>query len=86
MVTMNISLSEALKNFVDEQVSQGGYVSSSEYVRDLLRREQGRLQLRSMLLEGINSDPAGVADDAYFDDLKRKIRDAARKRCEATVE
>ena len=42
MVTMNISLSDALKNFVDEQVSQGGYVSSSEYVRDLLRREQDR--------------------------------------------
>ncbi len=86
MVTMTITLSDALNNFVDEQVSQGGYVSSSEYVRDLLRREQGRLQLRSMLLDGINSGPAGVADDAYFDDLKQKVRKAARRRCEATVE
>ena len=86
MVTMNISLSEALKNFVDEQVSQGGYVSSSEYVRDPLRREQDRLQLRSMLLDGINSGPAGVADDAYFDDLKQKVREAARRRCEIAVE
>ena len=61
-------------------------MSSSEYVRDLLRREQDRLQLRSMLLDGINSGPAGVADDAYFDDLKQKVREAARRRCEAAVE
>ena len=52
----------------------------------MLRREQDRLQLRSMLLDGINSGPAGVADDAYFDDLKQKVREAARRRCEAAVE
>ena len=43
---MNISLPETLEVFVDQQVSQRGYGTSSEYVRELIRREQDRLQLR----------------------------------------
>jgi antitoxin ParD1/3/4 len=34
MSTMNISLPDSLKDFVDEQVNQGGYGTSSEYVRE----------------------------------------------------
>ena len=36
MGTMNISLPDTLKSFVDEQVSQRGYGTSSEYVRELI--------------------------------------------------
>src|SRR5688500_4351108 len=57
MSTMNISLPETLKEFVDEQVAQGGYGTSSEYVRELIRKDQGRLQLRNLLLEGAGSKP-----------------------------
>jgi antitoxin ParD1/3/4 len=39
MSTMNISLPDALKAFVDAQVTQGGYGTSSEYVRELIRRD-----------------------------------------------
>ena len=49
MTTMNISLPEALKAFVDEQVAGRGYGTSSEYVRELIRRDQDRLQLRNLL-------------------------------------
>jgi putative addiction module CopG family antidote len=49
---MNISLPDTLKSFVDEQVSQRGYGTSSEYVRELIRKDQERLQLRSLLLAG----------------------------------
>src|SRR5437764_9313269 len=45
MSTMNISLPEALRSFVDSQVSDGDYTSSSEYVRELLRKEQDRVRL-----------------------------------------
>lgn len=38
MSTMNISLPESLKSFVDEQVGERGYSTSSEYVRELIRR------------------------------------------------
>ena len=53
MSTMNISLPEQLKNFVDEHVAMAGYGTSSEYVRELIRRDQDRLYLRSLIIEGI---------------------------------
>lgn len=71
---MNVSLPDALKSFVDEQVSGGGYGTSSEYIRALIRRDQDRLRLRQLLLEGASSPLSGPADDAYFDDLREKVR------------
>jgi antitoxin ParD1/3/4 len=47
--TMNISLPVSLEAFVDEQVSQHGSGTSSESVRELIRRDQDRLQLRNLL-------------------------------------
>ena len=52
MSTMNISIPDTLKTFVDEQVSQRGYGTSSEYVRELIRKDQDRLHLRGLLLAG----------------------------------
>jgi antitoxin ParD1/3/4 len=79
MATMNISLPDELKSFVDEQVA-GRYGTSSEYVRELIRKEQDKQKLRNMLLEGAASPPAGPADDAYFDRLRERIAKRAAKR------
>jgi antitoxin ParD1/3/4 len=76
MTTMNISLPESLKDFVGEQVDERGYDTSSEYIRELIRREQDRLQLRSLLLAGASSAPTKPVDGAYFDGLRRKVRTA----------
>ena len=78
MSTMNISLPDSLKTFVDEQVSQRGYGTSSEYVRELIRKDQDRLQMRSLLLAGAASAPATPADANYFDDLRDRARKATR--------
>jgi len=78
MSTMNISLPDSLKSFVDEQVDQRGYVTSSEYVRELIRRDQDRLYLRSLLLAGAESAPAAPADAAYFAVLRDHVRKRAR--------
>lgn len=74
MSTMNISLPESLKSFVDEQVSLGGYGTSSEYVRELIRKDQDRLRLRGLLLAGAASAPAAAADSTYFAGLRAKVR------------
>ena len=77
MSTMNISLPDTLKSFVDKQVNQGGYGTSSEYVRELIRKDQDRLQLRGLLLAGAASAPAAPADPAYFEGLRHRVRKAA---------
>lgn len=71
---MNISLPDALKSFVDEQVAGRGYGSSSEYVRELIRKDQDRQNLRGLLLEGASSPPTAPVDDAYFDALRKRAR------------
>jgi antitoxin ParD1/3/4 len=73
MSTMNISLPDALRSFVDEQVASRGYSTSSEYVRELIRKDQDRQHLRGLLLEGASSSPTGPAESAYFDGLRERV-------------
>ncbi|MDH2050876.1 ribbon-helix-helix domain-containing protein [Achromobacter marplatensis] len=70
MGTMNISLPDALKSFVDEQVTERGYSTSSEYVRKLIRKDQDRLQLRGLMIAGASSAQGVPADATYFSDLR----------------
>lgn len=74
MSTMNISLPDSLKSFIDEQVAERGFGSSSEYVRDLVRKEQERCNLRALLLEGAASPVVGDMDAAWFDQLRQRAR------------
>ena len=70
---MNISLPEELKDFVDEQVKRG-YGTSSEYVRELIRKDQDRLRLRELLLAGAASPPGALGDATYFKELRSRVR------------
>jgi antitoxin ParD1/3/4 len=74
MTTMNVSLPDELKLYVDEQVGGGTYGSTSEYVRDLIRRDRERQRLRSALLEGASSAPGPIADAAYFASVRDRLR------------
>ena len=76
---MDISLPEALKSFVDQQVRSCGYGSSSEYVRELIRKDQERQRLRGLLLEGAASPPPVAADADYFAQLRDRVRAAGRR-------
>jgi antitoxin ParD1/3/4 len=73
MGTMNISLPDELRDFVEEQVKRG-YGTSSEYVRELIRRDQDRHRLRDLLLAGAASPPAAPADQSYFKRLRSRLR------------
>jgi antitoxin ParD1/3/4 len=79
MGTMNVSLPDSLKEFVDEQVQRRGYGTSSEYIRELIRRDHDRTKLRDVLLEGAASPPSKEIDKGYFDVLRRNVRKRARK-------
>lgn len=79
MSTMNVSLPDSLKDFVDEQVQRRGYGTSSEYIRELIRRDHDRTKLRDLLLDGGSSPPTKEIDKGYFDMLRRDVRKRARK-------
>lgn len=59
MATMNISLPDAMKQWVEQQGRSGHYSNSSDYVRDLIRRDYERAvkisRLQALATEGIES-------------------------------
>ena len=73
MSVVNISLPAALKSFVEQEVAERGYDTSSEYVRELLRKERDRQRLRKLLLEGAASTSVALADEAYFTELRQRL-------------
>lgn len=74
MTTMNISLPDALKAFVDQQVNLRGYGTSSEYVRELIRKDQDIQRLRDLLLKGASSAATAPIDADYFEGLRDRVR------------
>ena len=82
MQTMNISLPDQLKEFVDGEVGSGRYSTVSEYVRDLIRDDEKRKvreKLEAMLMEGIRSGaPTEMTRQDWAD-----IRHEALKQFEA---
>ncbi len=78
MTTMNVSLPDDLKAFVDEQVATGGYGTTSEFIRELIRearKQAARQRLEALLLEGLNSGPATPMTSEDWDNLKRDARE-----------
>lgn len=74
MATMNISLPDELKDFVDAQVSEHGFGTTSEYLRDLIRKQRDVAKLRALLLEGAKSEPVGEFDADFFEQLRARAR------------
>lgn len=77
MSTMNISLPDTLKSFVDMQVQAGEYSTSSEYIRELIRQDQKRKieqRLNALLLEGMESGEPILADAAFWEEMRSSLR------------
>ena len=82
MQTMNISLPEGLKQFVDKQITLGRYSSASEYVRELIRDDEKRKAqewFEAMLLEGINSEETPMTAQDWID-IRKEGRALVRAR------
>jgi len=68
MTSMNISLPDTLRSFVEEQVRGGGYSTASEYLRELIReaqRRQERQDLEARLLSGLQSPTSEMTSDDW---------------------
>jgi len=77
MATMNVSLPDEMKEWVEAQTTAGRYANSSDYVRDLVRRDQERraalAQLQQVVDEAMASGSREITDlDAYFEEIKQR--------------
>ena len=76
MASLNISLPQSLKDYVEDQVKDSGYRTPSEYVRELLRQDQERRasrKLEAMLLEGLNSGEPIEITPEYWENKRRQL-------------
>lgn len=76
MATMNVSLPDKMKQWVEDQVQTGRYGNASDYVRDLVRRDQERAakkaEFERLVQEGIDSGISPLTPEEIFDRVRRK--------------
>ncbi len=73
MATMNVSLPDEMKEWVEDQANSGRFGNSSDYIRDLIRRDQEAVaELQTLVDEGLNSGFSDRSIDEIFADAKRK--------------
>ena len=78
MATLSICLSEALQEFIDRQVAEGGYSDASAYLHKLLQEEQkkkAKEKVEALLLEGLESGPASPMTVQDWEDILREVRE-----------
>lgn len=67
MTTLNISLSESMREFINEQITKEGFSTEDEYIRHLIGQEQERVaksRLEELLIEGLESgEPIEITDE-----------------------
>ncbi|NJK67932.1 MAG: type II toxin-antitoxin system ParD family antitoxin [Microcoleus sp. SU_5_3] len=82
MITLNISLPESMRDFISEQVAKGGYSTTSEYIRHLIRQELERVakaQLETLLLEGLDSGESIEITDEWWEQKRTELVEKVRK-------
>lgn len=81
MAQMNVSLPDELKNWAEARVAEGRYSSTSDYVRDLMRRDQERAEetawLQAMIDEGRESGECEGSSQEIIDSI---VADSRAKR------
>jgi antitoxin ParD1/3/4 len=83
MTSLNISLPESLKEFVEDQVERGGYSTPSEYVRELIRVDQKRRaeeRLEEMLLQGLKGGKATPMTKRDWEALRKRVLEGREQR------
>ena len=82
MQTMNISLPDPLKDFIDHQIAEGRYSSVSEYIRELIRGDEKRRaeqRLEALLLEGLESEETELTGQDSADIRKAALSQLKRR-------
>nr|WP_319390400.1 type II toxin-antitoxin system ParD family antitoxin [uncultured Cohaesibacter sp.] len=78
MATMNVSLPDPMKEWVETQAKTGRYSNASDYVRDLIRRDQEKSDkiaaMQRFVDEGLASGVGGRSRDALFAEAQSRVK------------
>jgi len=74
MATMNISLPQALKDWVEAQADRGLYANSSDYVRDLIRRDVERQEKIEALREAVEEGERSGFREMTVAEIQAELR------------
>jgi antitoxin ParD1/3/4 len=83
MPSLNISLPAPLREWIEDQVKGGRYGNASEYLRELIRRDQERKaheRLEKLLLEGVKSGTAEPLTKEDWSELRTEVAERLEKR------
>ena len=83
MASLNISLPTQLREWIELQIKGGRYGNASEYVRELIRRDQERqaqARLEELLLEGAESGAAYPLTKQDWSELRTEVAERLQKR------
>lgn len=72
MATMNISLNDSLKDYVQERITQADFSNASDYIRTLIRADQEQYlqkRLEQLLLDGLESGEPEIVDEQFWQQL-----------------
>jgi antitoxin ParD1/3/4 len=77
MATMNVSLPDEMKAFVETQAAKEGFGTTSEYlrsvIRDVQKRQAAKQVIEAKLREALESGPAEPMTRGDWDELERKV-------------
>jgi len=80
MTTLQITLPEDLRAFIESQVAQGDFDTASDYIHALiLRAQKNQEHLETLLLEGIQSGEATPMTSEGWNDLRSRVQEQARQ-------
>jgi len=80
MATMNVSVPDAMRDWVEQRIEGGHYASASGYVRDLIRRDQARSDEHAALIAALVEGEAGGVSPRRIPDILDAIRQERRGR------
>ena len=83
MRSINISLPDSMRDYVEEQVGKGNYSTVSEYFRELVRQDQKRKaqeHLEAIVMQGLGSGAATPITAQDWEDIRQAVSDTISKR------
>lgn len=79
MASMSVSLPDRMRVFIRDRVKSGAYHNESEYIRDLIRRDEERLRSNELLLRDLHAAEKSGVSARSLTDIARSVKRSAKK-------